>query len=172
MLMRRKKGGNRIEFVGCTIFRDDKAVGILTPTQTKYLQLLRGVSVAPASFTLPQSGTTLVLLSSHAKLIATEAEIGADFRLILEIDETRHPEVSDEELKRIQQELNQYLEQDIKRMISQLQQLHSDPVGFGEKYRVSRSGSLDAAKWLAQDYPQRAVTIRVNSFIKRTGMIR
>jgi len=63
------------------------------------------------------------------------------------------------------------LQKDIESLINKLQKLKTDPVGFGEKYRVAHGGDLQADEWIENIFPNMPVLVKVKVKIVRKGML-
>jgi len=164
------KGGNQLRLTKLGLFRYGKLVGELTPKETKYLQLISGQRLKSASITTMNKSYTI--LRHRVKSRVSKDGIHSTMNLTLELDNNPagNP-MPVQELRKLQSEIAETVQEDIKALIRKLQSLKTDPAGFGEKYRLALGGYLSAEEWLERIFPEMPVRVEVNVGIERKGMI-
>lgn len=165
-----QKGGNKLEFKDLVLFRKGKMVGYLNPEETKYLNLISGRRLKSTSITVKDR--SYVVLTYKSKNKVSEEGIQLDFNFQIEVDETpTEATLTPAKLKELETAVADTLKKDIEGLIKKLQKLKVDPAGFGEKYRVSRGGELQADEWLEDLFPAMPVQVTIKVRIERTGML-
>ncbi|WP_159887754.1 Ger(x)C family spore germination protein [Paenibacillus puerhi] len=170
MEIRTQKEGNHLRLNDLGLFRKGKLVGTITPGETKYLQMVIGKRLRSVSLTVMKKSYTV--LGYHSKNTVTEEGIKLDMSFRLDLDEnpsgtpTSVPQMIEQESV-----VADALQKDIEGLIKKLQQLKTDPVGFGEKYRIAQGGDLQADEWIESIFPKLPVQVKVIVKIERTGML-
>ncbi|KGP73114.1 Ger(x)C family spore germination protein [Pontibacillus yanchengensis] len=89
---------------------------------------------------------------------------------VLELSEAVKME-DDKIIKKLEETIDKNLEQQTEELIQKLQEMNSDPVGFGLKYqRKVGPKAMENDKW-RELYPQMKVKININTKILRSGII-
>jgi spore germination protein len=93
----------------------------------------------------------------------------------LEVDQNlnKNPLNTSQQLRLLEQQVNDSIQLEIKQLVSKLQQLKSDPAGFGEYYRTAvKGGFMKKDDWENEVFPEMSTVVKVNSTILRRGIIK
>lgn len=152
------------------LFHNGKIAGSLAPRETKYLQMLIGKRLKPESIQMNKQNYVVLRYRTVKKV--TDNGIKIDMRVHVEIDEVPSDSPTPPmRLGKLESEIADTLQEDMRKLIRKLQKLKSDPVGFGEKYRLAQGGHLDADEWTDSIFPELPVRVKVTVMIERTGML-
>lgn len=171
MFVENIKGGNRIDIADLGVFRRDKLVGNLTPQETMYLQLLQNNKLQTTL--LHSDGATMTINRYKSKITVNRERIVIRLSFDADLDENDGPRMRNpEDVRKLERDLNAKLSTDIQTLVSKLQKLHSDPVGFGDMYRQQMPGKeLDMDEWTDVIFPEMPVTAEIDAKIVRRGTV-
>ncbi|GIP40570.1 germination protein [Paenibacillus sp. J31TS4] len=170
MEIRTQKEGNRLRLANLGLFRKGKLVGALTPKETKYLQMVIGDRLRPATLTIRDISYTLLALRTKHDVTKEGIKLDMSIRLDLDANPAGPPMSYSEKIEQ-EAAIANALQKDVESLINKLQNLKTDPAGFGEKYRTAQGGDLDAGEWVESIFPKLPVQVKVTVRIDRKGML-
>ncbi|WP_165452688.1 Ger(x)C family spore germination protein [Paenibacillus thalictri] len=154
------------------LFRRDRLTGYLNASNVKYISMLQQRSLLPTGFTITKDKMSFILLDYKTDIAWEADKMKVNLRVKLDFDQSPGIYLMDHaSMTKVENEMAGVIEQDLRKLITTLQQLKSDPVGFGEKYRVAHGGELDKDQWLDQTFPSLKTDVHVKVKIQRKGMI-
>ena len=179
---------------GLALFQDDRVVGSISTKELFFLKLLKDPYKAGnveleipkeslEKFIKPGEETndervylSLEHLNSNVKIKIIDETIPS-FEVTINLD-TRIQEISEnydignpKSLEHLEKEISKDIAKHTDEIIQKLQEINSDPVGFGNVYRAKVGyKQFDKAKWREQ-YPNASITVKVDSNILRTGVM-
>lgn len=164
---------------GTALFSRNSMVGELDMYETGTLALLRGVQ--DGYLTIPLPGVGVLSLSNVAAkskivpLFDQQENLAFDIKIKMTatIGETipRKEEVTAADKKRYKDLVEEFTTAQISNLLTKLQQLNSDPVGFGGHFRVNYPQEWEQLDW-HQLYPTARFSISTDVNLKTTGTIR
>ncbi len=170
MIISKRKDGNQLALTGLSLFRAGKMIDSLTPKETKYLQLISNRHLQYASLTLMKQSYTILSYNTRTKV--TKENIQLDLHLRVELDDNpQNTTISYRNLPPLETKLAKLVKQNTEKLIRRLQALKTDPVGFGQKYRLSVDDDLKADDWSEIIFPGMAISVTVKVDIVRRGML-
>ncbi|WP_157842715.1 MULTISPECIES: Ger(x)C family spore germination protein [Bacillus] len=179
---------------GLALFQDDRVVGSISTNELFYLKLIKDPFKSGnvelempkedlQKFIKPGEETndermylSLEHLRSNVKVKLVEEAVPS-FEVTIKID-TRILEISEnydigkpEGVKLLEKEISKDIAKHTEEIIYKLQEMNSDPIGFGNVYRA-RVGykKFDKEQW-RELYPNAIFTVKVDSNILRTGVM-
>lgn len=171
MMVKESKKGNKIEVSDLALFKRDHMVGKLSSNETKILHLLQKNKVLSTSFTVEDG--TLSLLKYKVKIKVSANQINVHFELELEVDQSlKGPLKTSNQLQEMAKQVDVEVKKETEQLITKLQDMKTDPVGFGNQYRTAVSGgfmNLDA--WENELFPKMSVNVIVKTIIQGQGTI-
>jgi Ger(x)C family germination protein len=173
MMVKKDKENNKVEVANLAIFKKDRMVGILIAEETKILQLLQKNKLRSTSITVDSA--TFNLMKYRTKIKVKQHQISIQLQLELELDQNliKNPLNTSQQLHLLEQQVNESIQLEIKQLVSKLQQLKSDPAGFGEYYRTAvKGGFMKTDDWENVIFPEMSTDVIVNSRILRRGIIK
>lgn len=188
-----ERKGDLLNVKGSAVFQDDHMVGEISAKETSFLTLVSN-NIKPSSIQINMKKDGLkkyikhdnqrtptikvdlrnLNLSTSIKLVSVKDLL---FEIKVKID-SELQEISEDyyfsmpgSFQLLEQEMEKHLEQELLAFFEHLQQLGSDPVGFGEIYRSSvRHSGLTKDQWRDM-FPKAAFKTNVNIRLVRTGTI-
>ncbi|WP_226678934.1 Ger(x)C family spore germination protein [Mesobacillus jeotgali] len=180
-----------VKITGMALIKNDKMVGKINAKEAFYLKLINDryeagaieLEIDKQEFDLEETPEgpdklAVVLDTIHSKSdinllskenLQFELKIKLQSRL-LEINQAldlKNPE----ELKKLENKLNEKITSDIEHLIIKARKSGADPFGFGEIYRKSvRQANLTAEKWHGM-YPESKVDVKIEFEVMRTGVV-
>ncbi|UQZ82281.1 Spore germination protein B3 precursor [Paenibacillus konkukensis] len=155
------------------LFGSDRLVGYIPSNDVKYVSLLQKRKLASTTFTLEKEKLSFTLLNYKSQVQWKRDRMNVELLLKLDLDQTARLSIdSRAELLEIESKLSRQVEKELSSLIAKLQDMRSDPVGFGEVYRVAHGGKLDKKEWLTSIFPDQRVEVHVKTNIQRKGMIK
>jgi spore germination protein len=173
MMVNKDNENNKVAAANLAIFKKDRMAGILSPEETKILQLLQKNKLRTTSITVDNA--TFNLLKYRTKIKVKQNQISIQLQLELEIDQnqSKAPIDTSQQFRLLEQQVNDSIQLEIKQLVSKLQQLKSDPAGFGNYYRTEVSGGfMKEADWENEIFPKMKTDVTVSSTIQRRGIIK
>jgi len=173
-----EKSQENYKIAGTALFSGTRMVGELNMEETQTLSLIKGSDVG--YLTVPLSDGKLVALYKIKSKTKIEPIVSDNGTLIfnLKIDigsgvAERQPykEITVEEKKKIEKEAEDLTKRKVQGLLTKLQSLNSDPIGFGGKYRIKYTKQWEQADW-HQIYPDVNFTVETKVSIKSTGLFR
>ncbi|MBB6733283.1 Ger(x)C family spore germination protein [Cohnella zeiphila] len=153
------------------VFGSDKLLGTIPAEDVKYVSLLRNSKVLPTTFTLPEEQISFVLLNENSKIAWRNGRFKVRLELKLDLDQTSAGEMKANRLADAEAKLNEKAKGEIEKLLAELQRLHADPIGLGERYRLAHGGHLDKDEWLRRLFPEQTFDVQVKAEIQRKGML-
>jgi spore germination protein KC len=173
MMIKKDDENNKVAVANLAIFKKDRMVGILIAEETKILQLLQKNRLRTTSITVDSA--TFNLLKYRTKIKVKQNQISIQLQLELELDQNKNetPIDTSQQLRLLEQQVNDSIQLEIKQLVSKLQQLKSDPAGFGNYYRTAvKGGYMKIDEWENDIFPEMSIVVKVNSTIQRRGLIK
>ena len=186
-----KAEDGQVRISGMALFKDDRMVGKITPTEGFYLKLINDRYEAGAlELTVSKEGfkslieekepdeLAVVMDTIHSKSdIKLTSKDKLEFSLEISL-KTRLLEVNQtidlkdpKNVKLLEKKIKEKIEKDVESLITKAQSKNSDPFGFGEIYRKSvRHANLTTKKW-HEMYPDSKVDVVIDFEIMRTGVV-
>lgn len=162
---------------GEAVFAKDAWAGKLSVAETQLMSMLQGSS--GGYLTVPLGGEKLAAfgdVSSRARIEVTRLRNGTlQFEIKLRVEgvlrETRPkiPRVTLGDEKYYINRAERLLERNVQEFLRKLQNLGSDPIGFGNKVRIKYPRYWRRIDW-HQVFPRATFRVRVDFTIKNTGM--
>ncbi|ATW26512.1 Ger(x)C family spore germination protein [Candidatus Formimonas warabiya] len=175
-IIEQSQGSYRI--AGTALFSGSRMVGELNMDEAQTLALIRGADVG--YLTVPLSKGELVAfqkIKSQTKIEPTVSRTNSiTFNIKVKIaggvvESRPRREISLEEKKRIEKEAEKLTKRKIADLLAKLQNLNTDPVGFGGKLRIKYPKQWEAMDW-HQVYPAARLNVETKFSIKSTGLFR
>lgn len=173
----------RINVSGAAVFKGDKMVGWIGPTETRGLMwLLDKVSEGVVVVDSPaESGKQvgLRITGSKSKIQPEMIRDGFSFDVRVKVE----ADVEDEEcrgglddpayLKDLEQALSRTVGEEVMGAVTKLQEWRTDPVGFGSAVKLKYPGRWRGLRQEWQDglFPAARMNIEVTAGIKKTGTV-
>lgn len=188
-----ERKGSLLNVKGSAVFRDDRMVGEISAKESSYLTLVSN-KIKPSSLQIVMKKDGLSKYIKHdtqrtptVKVDLRNLNFSTSVKLVSAKDLQFEVNVKmDSELQEIsadyhfsipgaidllEREMKSHLEQELLAFFEHLQQLGSDPVGFGEIYRSSvRHSGITKEQWRDM-FPKAAFKTNVNIRLVRTGTI-
>lgn len=173
-----KTSQDMLNIGGTAVFSEGRMVGELNIGETETLALLRGASAG--YLTVPTGSGQIAAfrnIASRNKIeprIATDGTLTFDVAAIISgalVESRPHQEIRAEEHNRIQKEAKILTKRHIEALLSKLQSLNSDPVGFGGKYRIAYPNQWESNSW-HRVYPNAKFNVSTDFRIRSTGLFR
>lgn len=163
---------------GTAVFSKGQMVGELSIDETQVLALLRGADAG--YLTVPWgSGQTAAFRGVTSKTEITP-RIGEDGNLAFDVvtmisgtlvESRPHHEIGPEEHNHIQKQAESLTKRQIEALLTRLQSMNADPVGFGGKYRIAYPRRWEPKEW-HQVYPASKFNVSTSFRIRSTGLFR
>ena len=164
---------------GTAVFSGKRMVGELDQQETYAFTLLGGGTTGLLTVPAGENETVSYLqLNSRSKIhpkINPDGSIAFDVNvkaqsMTVETNPSRG-EIGLEDKKRLDLMAGNYLQGEIEKLLVKLQQLNSDPVGFGEKFRSKYPDRWEQIDW-RQAFPQAQFNVEVEFNTQNTGVFR
>lgn len=169
-IVRTQPEGNYIALDNLALFRGSRMIRTIAPYETKYIQLMQGGRKKTTSFTIGKR--TYNLLRSRSKVGTDGQQLKSSLFVELELNQIGQQGAAAGENRSVLEETaSDYIQEQMEKLIRKLQEMHVDPIGFGDKYRLLRHGELDMEHWLMHMYPNMPVHVEVKVDLERTGML-
>lgn len=170
---------NMFTIAETALFSHNRMVGELSPEETQTLCWLKGTS--DGYLTIPVDGNGIVAftgVSSQTKIIPVIDDNGiltirVTTKLSGSIYETdpHKQEITKQDLNKYEKIAENYSKQRITNLVDKLQSLNSDPVGFGEKFRIKYPGLWEETDW-HRVYPNARFIVKTSFNIENAGLFR
>ncbi|KJS19954.1 MAG: hypothetical protein VR72_16615 [Clostridiaceae bacterium BRH_c20a] len=163
---------------GTAVFSENSMVGELDMDETQTLALIMGSDLG--YLTLPLNDVKLVAfhkIKSQTKTEITVSDTGIvtfDVKLKITggvVESKPQRIISKDETERIENEAETLTKRKIEALLTKLQGLNSDPVGFGGKYRIKYPRQWANIDW-HQVYPVAIINVHTKFSIKSTGLFK
>lgn len=173
-----EKSQDNYKIAGSALFSGTRMAGELNMEETQTLSLINGSDVG--YLTVPLSGGELVALYKIKSKTKIEPIVSENdtltFNLKIDIgsgvvESQPHKEITMEEKKKIEKESEDLTKRKVEGLLTKLQSLNSDPIGFGGKYRIKYPEQWEQIDW-HQIYPGVNFTVETEVSIKSTGLFR
>ncbi|WP_152393441.1 Ger(x)C family spore germination protein [Paenibacillus guangzhouensis] len=186
-----KKKDENVEISGLVLFRDDKAVGEIDPSEGYLLKLLRGkqkeylkeINVKRSELRPyllnEEEGNVHIVFSNIGRKVRIDLtsmkpiQFKVRVHMDVELQEiTDHYNFSnDKAIRLLQKKIGEEMTKETNQLIQKLQRMKSDAIGFGNVYRSSvRNAHLTRKKW-EKMYPEAKVETQFKVNLIRTGTI-
>lgn len=176
-----EKDVKSIKFNGAAVFRQDKAVGWLTPNEVKGLFWLKeeveGATVVVASPIHREELLSFSTLRARSRLKALEEQGGprilvnikAEFNLM---GDSSYSKITNENVTTFEEELARTVADEVRNTIRRAQELNSDIFGFGEVLHRTypRQWGEIKERW-TELFPDLPVEVQVRADIRGRGII-
>ena len=179
---------------GIALFQDDKVVGTLSTKELFFLKLLKDpFKAGNVELEIPKESLEKHIMpgedTNEARVYLSLEHLNSDIKIKI-LDEsipsfevnvnfdTRVQEISEKydignpnSLEHLETEISKDIAKHTEEVIQKLQNINSDPVGFGNVYRAKVGyKEFDKTNWREQ-YPDAIITVKVDSNILRTGVM-
>lgn len=147
------KKDSKIQIEGVALFKGDKMLKTLTKDEALIIQALKGrKNLAPLNLSLDKEGdkeeVMIDLIDSKVKMTGNKDMKNPKLSIVLsvkgtlvEIKGARENKLKTEEsITKLEKDLSDQMEEDIKKFLKQLQEDEVDPIGLTEKFRMSYNG--------------------------------
>jgi len=187
--------GNELVITGGALFRKDKMVGTIPTREVFYVKLLRDkFQAGSVELSIPRdvlskninvneektntdpvflvidtlaSNSSFKLTNKNRPEIQAEIKLNGRLQEISEIVDLSKPEL----IHKIEKAVSQALTNEGSKVIAKLQNMQTDPIGFGEIYRSSvRHSNLTHSQWY-ELYRDAKLNLNVKLTLVRTGVI-
>lgn len=171
---------------GTALFSQNRMIGELSKKETEILALIRGTDVGYLTVHLGDNqhktfGFAQVRSKTKITPHFSRADLSLTFNLDVEIvgrlvdarvpASFSHREIGREEKQEIERKAERMVKEESEKLIAKLQDLHTDPVGFGGKLRIAYPREWKALDW-KQLYPKAKMIIKPKFTIMETGLYR
>ena len=166
------------EIAGTAVFSRSRLVGKLSMDETTTLALIRGTDngylTVPlgtnqyASFKNVRSTTKVKPIKSPEGQLIFDVETRISGNLV---ENMPHRQILLKQKKKIEKQAELLTTRNIRNLIIKLQDINSDPVGFGGKYRIKYPNQWKRINW-SQVYPYAKFNVSTKFTLKETGLFR
>jgi Ger(x)C family germination protein len=171
---------------GTGLFNQNRMFGELSKSETEILALIRGTDVGYLTVHLGENqhaafGFSRVRSKTKITPHFSPADQTLAFNLDVEITgglvDARvrasypHREIGWEEKQEIERKAERMVKEESEKLLAKLQDLHTDPIGFGGKLRIAYPREWKALDW-KQLYPKAKMIVKPSFTIRETGLYR
>lgn len=169
---------NNYLIAGAALFSQNRMVDELSRGETETFALIRGTDVGYLTISLGgnqhvtfmnvRSKSTITPNMSPGDSPAFNVTVNIHGNLV---ETFPHREIGWQAKKEIERKAERLIKKDIEDLISKLQSLKTDPVGFGGKFRIAYPREWEDIDW-HRVYPTADITVETNFTVKETGLFR
>ncbi|RXZ83234.1 Ger(x)C family spore germination protein [Paenibacillaceae bacterium] len=158
-----------LDYEGSAVIRKGKMVGRLSPEETLLFNAFHGestqgkVEVMNEASVLIQSNT----IHNKARWINDTPYLSTKLKLKVVLMEMK----GEQDITKLEKELNEQLESRFKKMIEKLQANHTDLLGMGQYFRTKMPRSR-LSEWRTRDFPRLQFDVRVDTEIENSGFLK
>ena len=160
---------------GTALFSQNRMVGELSKDETETFALIRGTDVG--YLTVPLGIKQYASFANVRSKTKITPNMSPDNKLIFNVkvdiwgamvETFPHKEIGWQDKIEIERQTERLIKRDIENLISKLQSLNTDPVGFGGKFRIDYPREWEGINW-NNVYPTADITVDTSFTVKETG---